>query len=401
MTDGSIEIVRSDTARDRSRWVRRLVVTDFRNYRQAEFDAKPGLNVLLGQNGSGKTNILEALSLLAPGQGLRRAAYDEIARRPGNGGWTVSAELSHDGDIVRIGTGLAPTGSDARARAGRMVSIDGERCGPATLAELIEVVWVTPAMDGLFTGPGSDRRRFLDRLILCFDAAMATYASRFEKAMRSRNRLLDNGVSDHRQLHGLEIQMAETGVAMAAARVEVVAALRDTIAARRDRDPASPFPWSEITIEGRLERALSERPAIEVEDAYAAQLRASRERDRAAGRTLEGPHRTDIAVTHGPKEIAARSCSTGEQKALLIGMVLAHAELLARRSGTPPLLLLDEISAHLDSLRREALFSELQHLRAQAWMTGTDFEAFAALGSGACFLAVADGHVSRRNDEPV
>ncbi|MFM1814276.1 MAG: replication and repair protein RecF [Pseudomonadota bacterium] len=375
-------------------WVRRLTVSNYRNYSNAQLQASPGLNVLFGANGAGKTNLLEALSLLAPGQGLRRAAYDELARRSGAGGWTVSAEVVSQGETVRIGTGLLPAGTEGRARAGRLVSIDGERCGPTALAELVEIVWLTPAMDGLFTGSASDRRRFLDRLILCFDPAIGTYASRFERAMRSRNRLLETGVRDDRQLAGLELQMAETGVAIAAARLEAVSALLHTINTRREQRPDSPFPWCDIVLQGGLEQDLAQRPAVDVEDDYAARLRSKRERDRAAGRTLEGPHRTDLCATHGPKAISAASCSTGEQKSLLIGLILAHAELLAgRRSGAPPILLLDEISAHLDALRREALYDEIIRIGAQAWMTGTDAEAFAGLQGRAAFLKVEEGRI--------
>lgn len=377
-----------------SRWVRRLSVANYRNYRSATITASPSLNVLHGSNGSGKTNLLEALSLLAPGQGLRRAPYEELNRRPGEVGWTVSAEVCCGDDVVRVGTGLAPAGQDGRARVGRIVSIDGERCGPSVLGEFVEIVWVTPAMDGLFTGAASDRRRFLDRLILCFDPEIGAYASRFERAMRSRNRLLETAFRDDRQISAFELQMAETGVAIAAARLEAVAALRNTIAARRVREQQSPFPWSDLHLEGRLETALAERPAIEVEDSYVTLLRNTRDRDRAAGRTLEGPHRSDLLVTHGPKQMPARGCSTGEQKSLLIGLVLAHAELLSgRRVGAPPILLLDEISAHLDGLRREALYSEIIRLGAQAWMTGTDLEAFAPLSGMATFLRVDEGSI--------
>jgi len=258
------------------------------------------------------------------------------------------------------------------------------------------MVWVTPATDGLFTGAASERRRFLDRLIVCFDAGHRTRAGRFERAMAQRNRLLSDGVSRSVQLDGLEVVMAEMGVAIAAARAEAVAALASVVAARRTRDPESPFPWSRITVEGAIDRDLAQRPAVDVEDAYASLLRTGRERDRAAGRALDGPHRSDLVVAHGPKATAARLCSTGEQKALLMGLLLAHAELVAaRRDGMAPILLLDEVTAHLDAERRGALFAELLRLGAQAWLTGTDAEAFSSLSGKAQFWALEGGGVTR------
>ena len=378
-----------------TRWIRRIRLTNYRNYACADVPGSPGLNILHGANGAGKTNLLEALSLLAPGQGLRRAHYEDLIHRPqGGDDWAIAAEVVNGQDSLRIGTGFVRAGFEGRARAGRIVSIDGERCGPTALSEVIEIVWLTPAMDGLFTGAASDRRRFLDRLILCFEPAIATYASRFERAMRSRNRLLEATGGNARQLSGLEIQMAEMAVAIAAARVQAVAALSATISTRRDRDPQSPFPWGTIELEGRLESQLAEQAAVDVEDDYARHLRTARERDRAAGRTLEGPHRSDLLVTHGPKQMAARSCSTGEQKSLIVGLILAHAEMLGlRRSGLPPILLLDEIAAHLDAHRREALFAEIMRIQAQAWMTGTDSEAFKPLHGIANFIAVDDGSI--------
>ena len=273
--------------------------------------------------------------------------------------------------------------------------IDGvAQSGSGVLADYLEIVWVTPAMDGLFTGPASERRRFLDRLILCFDPAYRTIAGRFERAMAARNRLLSDGVRDNAQLSGFELQMAETGVAVAAARLEAVSAMAAIIRTRKARDAASAFPWCTFALEGSLEDDLAALPAVEAEDRYAAVLRNTRERDRGAGRTLDGPHRSDLAVEHGPKQIAARLCSTGEQKALLLGLVLAHAELLTeRQEGAAPILLLDEITAHLDAHRRAALFDEILRLKAQAWMTGTDKAAFDALQGRAQFWAVEEGAV--------
>jgi DNA replication and repair protein RecF len=286
--------------------------------------------------------------------------------------------------------------SERSERSGRIVRIDGTaQSGSGVLADYLEIVWVTPSMDGLFTGPGSERRRFLDRLILCFDHGYRTIAGRFERAMTSRNRLLSDGVRDDAQLSGFERVMAETGVAVAAARLEAVAAMAAIVDKRRERDPDSAFPWSLFRLEGSIEDSLARLSAVEAEDLYAQTLRQTRERDRAASRTLDGPHRSDLVVEHGPKGLAARHCSTGEQKALLLGLVLAHAELLTeRQEGAAPILLLDEITAHLDADRRAALFDEILHLGAQAWMTGTDKNAFEALAGRARFWAVQEGKIT-------
>lgn len=414
-------------------WVERLGLTNFRNYESLSLEANAGPQVIVGTNGSGKTNLLEALSLLAPGQGLRRAPFGDIPRSPGDGGFAVAARAHALNGACDIGTGLQPSGRghglslspwrEAGAESagegavysdigegsppdpdllpkgrggnerGRIVRIDGvAQSGSGVLADYLEIVWLTPAMDGLFTGPASERRRFLDRLILCFDPAYRTIAGRFERAMTARNRLLADGVRDNAQLSGFELQMAETGIAVAAARLEAVAALMRIIEQRKMRDPNSAFPWSTLAVQGGLEDDLARMAAVEAEDAYARLLRETRERDRSAGRTLEGPHRSDLVAGHGPKAMPARLCSTGEQKALLVGLVLAHAELLtARQEGAAPILLLDEITAHLDAHRRAALFEEILRLKAQAWMTGTDRSAFDALGDVAQFRNMDNG----------
>lgn len=374
-------------------WIERLSLTDFRNYRSLSLDLSPGAIVLAGANGSGKTNILEAVSLLAPGQGLRQAAFSDLARADGGGGWSIFAHVNTALGAVDIGTGLAPDAFRTTERTGRLVRIEGEaRSGSGALADYVEMVWVTPATDGLFTGPASERRRFLDRLIACFDRGHRTRSGQFERAMASRNRLLADGVTENARLEGLELVMAETGVAIAAARAEATAALASVTAQRRARDPASPFPWSEVALAGTIDTDLAQMPAVDVEDAYMRVLRDTRERDRAAGRTLDGPHRSDLNVTHGPKAMPAKLCSTGEQKALLLGLVLAHAELVKdRQDGMAPALLLDEVTAHLDEARREALFAELLHLECQAWMTGTDRQAFSALEGQAQFWGLDGG----------
>ena len=382
----------------RSIWVEQITLSNYRNYATARLALGPQPVVLLGANGAGKTNLLEAVSLLAPGQGLRRAPFPQLGRLNGAGDWAVAAHVHTPHGSVDIGTGRLPNANPTTApgRVGRLVRIDGEtQSGSGALADWVEMVWLTPATDGLFTGPAAERRAFLDRLTLCFDPGYRTRAGHFERAMRQRNRLLQDGVSDPAQFSGLELIMAETGVATAAARAEAATALGASILTRRDRDPNSPFPWSRIALDGWIENQLSERPAVDVEDAYLAELRSGRERDRAAGRALVGPHRTDILVEHGPKSMPAAVCSTGEQKSLLIGLVLAHAELLAeRRDGAAPILLLDEIAAHLDEHRRGALFAEILRLGAQAWMTGTDRHAFSALESHALFVQVEEGRVT-------
>jgi DNA replication and repair protein RecF len=378
-------------------WVERLSLIGFRNYDALNLALEPTPLVLTGPNGSGKTNVLEAVSLLAPGQGLRQAPFPDIARSGGDGSWSVSARIHSAYGAVTIGTGQAALDGQGERAAGRIVRIDGEaKSGSGALADYVEMVWITPATDGLFTGPASERRRFLDRLILCFDPSHRTRAGRFERAMAQRNRMLSDGMTRGANLDGFELVMAEMGIAIAAARAEAVAALASVIDARRQRDPNSPFPWSEVRLEGAVDRDLAARPAVDVEDAYARLLRDVRERDRAAGRALDGPHRSDLAVFHGPKATAARHSSTGEQKALLVGLLLAHAELVAgRRDGMTPMLLLDEVTAHLDVDRRAALFEELLRLGTQAWMTGTDHQAFSSLAGRAQFWRVDQGSVTQ------
>lgn len=369
-------------------WIGRIALTNFRSYAAAALEVGPEPVVLLGANGAGKTNLLEAVSLIAPGSGLRRASYAEMARIAGAGDWAVAARVTSRDGILDIGTGQRPAAAAGDAARGRIVRIDGETVGAAQLADYVDIVWLTPAMDGLFTGPGADRRAFLDRLVLCFDAGHAPVSARFERAMRQRNRLLEEE-GDRVLLDALEMQMAETGVAIAAARLEAVTALQAISTERRERDAASAFPWFTLSLEGTLETELASQAAVDVEDRYRDRLFRARDRDRAAGRTLEGPHRSDLVVGHGPKSMPARLSSTGEQKALLMGLVLAHASLIAeRRDGAPPILLLDEIAAHFDADRRAALFDEILGLHAQAWMTGTDPAAFSALAGQATFVHV-------------
>lgn len=376
-------------------WLQRLTLTNFRNYPTLTLETPPSPVVLLGSNGAGKTNLLEAVSMLAPGQGLRRASLGDLARHAGDGDWAVAARIMRDGDPVEIGTGLRRSGAAGERPTSRIVRIDGENQSGGALSDVLDIAWLTPALDGLLTGPAAERRRYLDRLILCFDPSHRTRANTFERAMRQRNRLLDDGVRDDAQFRGLEEQLAQAGVAMAAARLDAVAALNVVAERRRARAPDSPFPWAAARLEGHLEQLLNGAAAVDVEDVYALELARNRERDRAAGRTLSGPHRSDFLLTHGPKNMPGHLCSTGEQKALLVGLVLAHAELsAARRSGAAPVLLLDEIAAHLDGDRRSALFDELLLLGTQAWLTGTDRASFSGLDDKGAFFHVEDGSVA-------
>lgn len=373
-------------------WIERLRLGDFRNYQTLSLDLGPTPVVLTGPNGAGKTNLLEAVSLLVPGRGLGRAPFNEMIRRGAPDGWAVNARLHGADGLVQIGTGFAG-GEDTTARN---VRIDGENVrGTAPLGTYARAVWLTPAMDGLFTGSPGERRRFLDRLIQSLDPGYRAWVSRFERAMRQRNKLLETGETAAALYEGLELQMAETGVAMAAARLDTVTRLSGMMAPGDEAAPDLPFPWATLELEGVLEESLQKLPAVDAEDAYLRLLDDNRSRDRAAKRTLDGPHRSDLIVGHGPKSALARSCSTGEQKALLIGLVLAHARLVKQRhNGVAPLVLLDEIVAHLDDIRRTGLFAEIGRLQAQAWMTGTDANHFAAIGRNAQFLTVENGSVS-------
>jgi len=371
-------------------WVERLQLTNFRNYAHLTLDVDPRPVVVAGANGSGKTNLLEALSLLAPGQGLRRTPYAELART-GTSGWAVAARVNLPAGTVDVGTGLD---SAASGRAGRTVRINGATGTAASArADVGEVLWLTPSMDGLFTGPGSERRRFLDRLIASFDPGYRALVARFERAMQQRNRLLVDDVRQGVRFEGFERLMAEAAVAIAAARRSTVAELADAIRRRREA-PSAAFPWAELSLIGTLETALQGSPAIDVEDGYAAALAAGRERDRAARRALAGPHRSDLVVGYGPKEMPASACSTGEQKALLIGLVLAHADLVARRSQVAPILLLDEVAAHLDGSRRGLLFAEVLALGGQTWLSGSDAAAFSGLAERAQLLHVEAGRIA-------
>ncbi|MCA0023413.1 MULTISPECIES: DNA replication/repair protein RecF [unclassified Mesorhizobium] len=370
--------------------ISKLTLTNFRNYAALSVELEPGAVVFSGDNGAGKTNLLEAISLLTPGRGLRRAPYADVAREGGDGGFALHARLDGPDGQVEIGTGIS--GGDSLGEGGRRVRINGATARSAEdMLEWLRVVWLTPAMDALFTGPAADRRRFLDRLVLAIDPGHGQRALDYEKAMRGRNRLLTEGSRDLSWFEAIETQMAETGVAIAAARAEMVRLL----AAMIDRLPDSgPFPQADIGLSGDLEAEIATMPAVDVEERFRRTLAGGRDRDRAAGRTLEGPHRSDLVVRHRPKAMPAALCSTGEQKALLVGIVLSHARLTGEMSGLTPILLLDEIAAHLDGGRRAALFSILEELNCQAFMTGTDAALFSSLAGRAQFLIVDHGTVA-------
>ena len=394
----------------------RLVLTDFRNHADLTLQPGPGFVVLTGENGAGKTNILEAVSLLAPGRGLRRAALGEMARQGGAGGFGVAAtlfpfrlreglgegatyvlasapeenaplprplpqaegELEEDemqlGEVPAVGEVDVATGTLASAPERRIVRIQGATTTANALAEWLTILWLTPAMDRLFVAPAGERRGFLDRLTLALAPSHAHHAARYDAAMRARNRLLaDEGRPDGDWLSALEAQMAEHGAAVDAARRETVTLLGTRLAEQDD----GPFPRAGLTLEGWA----GDTTRLQ------ADLAQGRARDAAAGRTLSGPHRVDLIVTHLDKARAASLASTGEQKALLLGIVLAHADLVAERTGQPPVLLLDEVAAHLDPARRAALFARLAG-RGQVWMTGTEDALFDAIGAQATRITV-------------
>jgi len=364
----------------------RLKLTDFRNYASASLSLDGRHVVLTGDNGAGKTNLMEAVSFLSPGRGLRRAAYGDITRVHATGGFSIFAELDGMEGDVEIGTGIDASDETTTRR----LRINGTTAKTVDeLTDHLRVLWLTPAMDGLFTGGTSDRRRFLDRLVLSLDPEHGRRASDFERAMRSRNKLLDEGRFDPSWLSGIEEQMASLGIAMALVRQEMLGLLTRLIEESRE---TSPFPSASLQLSGFMDGQFS-RPSVDLEDEYAATLAANRYRDAGAGRTLEGPHRTDLIVHHREKQMEAARCSTGEQKALLVGLVLAHARLVGNLTGHAPVLLLDEIAAHLDVGRRAALFDLIDGLGGQAFMTGTDHQMFAALGERAQFFTVADGGV--------
>ena len=371
-----------------------LKLTSFRNYKSLNLDLQPKSVVLAGPNGSGKTNLLEAVSYLSPGRGLRRAQYVDVGLTPEKGGdglWAVATSLETENGDTEIGTGLSML--DGVPDKSRRIRIDRQqvKSGDA-LTEYVRVLWLTPAMDGLFTGPAGDRRRFLDRLVLALDPSHGRRVNDFDKAVRNRNKVLEEAFDNSSWLDAAETQIAELGTAITAARHEILALLSAEV--EKSSAMTEHFPQALLELEGTVDDLVRTHLATDAEDAYRSLLQQSRRRDRAAGRTLEGPHRSDLLVRHAEKDMAARLCSTGEQKALLIGIVLAHAKLVGTIASMAPIILLDEVAAHLDQFRRAALFDVLEALNCQAFMTGTDRDLFADLGDRAQFLHVENGMIS-------
>lgn len=378
--------------------VRQLRLTDFRNYRQLRLDCGLEPVVLVGGNGTGKTNLLEALSFLAPGRGLRRARLDDVGHRlrgeepspvPGTAPWAVAATLDTPDGRLAIGTGLEP-GRGEGSPSRRVVRIDGRAASSQTALGLhVAAVWLTPQLDRLFLDGASERRRFLDRLVTALHPQHAGDVAAYEHALRQRARVLAEGGRDPHWFTALEDTMARHGVALAAARADTVHRL-DAAA----RLGIGPFPRAALVMAGEVDGWLDTMAALDAEDRLRAELAASRLRDAEAGTTSIGPHRSDLAVRHLDLDLPAAEGSTGQQKAVLVSIALAHARLVAMSRGRPPLLLLDEISAHLDAERRTALFDEVVALGAQSWMTGTDAELFAPLRGRAQILCVADGSIA-------
>ena len=388
--------------------VGRLTLTRFRNYRLARVDVDDRAVVVCGPNGAGKTNLLEALSFLSPGRGLRRAKLPEIAlsgaptasEHEANAGshndgrgWAVAATLVGPTGTTAVGTGWDPAINDKSGRDRRLLRIDGQPARTQTaLVDHVSVLWLTPQMDRLFIDGGSGRRRFLDRLVFGFDTGHAGRLTRYERALRERARLLREGVRDPSWLTALEDQLATTGVAVTAARQEAIDRLNQAC-----RHAIGPFPRAHLAMVGILDSWLTEHPALLIEDTIRERLRDQRASDAESGSAGIGPHRSDVMIglyTENGSVIPADRCSTGEQKALLLAMVLANARLLAARPTGPPVLLLDEVVAHLDANRRQTLFYEILALGSQAWLTGTDAPLFAPLKDRAQFITITAGQAS-------
>jgi DNA replication and repair protein RecF len=379
-------------------WISRLSLSDFRCYGQAALEADARPLVLTGPNGAGKTNLLEAVSFLAPGRGLRRARLGEIDRAvAGAAGpaadrpWAVAARVVTPEGPRDLGTGRDPAKQNPGGRERRLVKLDGGFVrGQQALGEVLAMVWLTPQMDGLFREGAPGRRRFLDRLVYGFDPAHAGRVSAYEQVLRERARLLRSGAGDAAWLASLEDSMACRAVAIAAARRALLARLADACAAG-----VGPFPRAGLGLVGEVEAWLDELSALAAEGRLRERLAATRRQDAETGGAAIGPHRSDLAVRHLETDLAAELCSTGEQKALLISIVLAHGRLLSLERAAAPLLLLDEVAAHLDAERRTALFEELLALGAQVWLTGTDVEVFGELSGAAQFFRIRDARIIR------
>ncbi len=368
-------------------YIQTLKLNNFRCYEAAELHSLPkGLIVLSGANGAGKTNILEAVSLLSPGRGIRGARVTEIQKNDATSPWAVAGVFKDRyNDEIRLGTGKDPN-TDKRT-----IRINGQNArGQSALGEYLSCVWLTPQMDRLFLESARERRKFLDRLVFAFDPGHSGRVTRYENALSQRSKLLKDGVTDDAWITGLENQMAETGIAIAAARLEFTARLQ----AACEASDQTHFPLATLKVTGSLEEILTNAPALEVEDTFKFNLRESRPRDSYTGGAASGPHKSDLAVTYAAKNMPADQCSTGEQKALLIGIIIAHARLIKAERGAPPILLLDEVAAHLDESRRSALYDILTELGAQTWLTGTDQNLFTAIENKATFFEVKDSAIS-------
>ncbi len=374
-----------------------LKLAQYRSYDLCTIETGGASIALHGPNGAGKTNILEAVSMLVPGRGLRRAKAEEVIRRPDGIGWRVRADVATAAGVIEIATGVE--GAETTRRS---VEIDSKSTTQTALGQHVRMVWLTPAMDRLWLDAAGDRRRFLDRIALGFEPDHAEVSLTYEKAMRARNRLLREPGWDDAWLAGLEAQMARAGARIARARsaslIRLIEAQNsERIGARIGAETL--FPRAELSILGDMEfcfsqalRAGDDLDSLEVEEAAALSraLASSRRHDAAAGRTLAGPHRSDLEAVYAAKNMPAAACSTGEQKALLISLCLANARALAEATGAAPILLLDEVTAHLDTGRRKALFGEIEALGVQAWMTGTAAGLFEGLGGDAIRLGVSE-----------
>lgn len=367
-----------------TRYLSRIRLTAFRNYAAVALDLDQRHVVLTGPNGAGKTNLLEAVSMLSPGRGLRRASFDTVQAQGSDAGWAVAATVETDDGPADIGTGATPDGS------GRRVRINGANARSIeAMSDYLRVLWLTPAMDGLFSGPASDRRRFLDRLVTTLIPSHSSSVSDYEKVMRQRNRLLDEG-GDPRWINAIEAQMAELGASIHLARTDSLSHLQGLIEQSLEDES---FPAAHLALTPLFEQSMEPTSSAELEAALIDTWARSRGLDRAAGRTISGPHRVDLDVTYAQKGMPAALGSTGEQKALLIGLILAHARLVKLRTAITPFLLLDEIAAHLDPDRRRALFAALDGLGTQCFLTGTDKLLFEALGERAQTITVRDGRL--------
>jgi len=388
--------------------IRNVDLSNFRNYARLHLEVEAGPVVLTGANGAGKTNLLEAISMFMPGRGMRGAGFDAMLSSTAKTGpgslptplqWAVSVTVEQRDGPLRMGTSWQQTenGSNQTRGQTRLASIDRQSAkGISSFGEHIRLIWLTPSMDRLFAGSATDRRRFFDRIVAASDLDHRQRLNSFDKLMRQRNALLAQGTFDTSWMSVVEQQMAEQAIAIAATRLAAIDVLQGHIDQTLKASEQSVFPASRLTLSGDIEASLRHTPAVQSEDEYAKILCDSRKKDQAAGRTLNGPHRSDLIVFHGAKDIEARACSTGEQKALLIGLVLAQAKMVQSAfGGQMPVLLLDEIAAHLDEDRRKGLFDELTRSQAQCWLTGTDETQFAALQGKGQFFTVTDGIIQQ------